>query len=395
MNLSILVILSLLLNNFLFSQNLITIKGIVKDKNSKEILAFANISILQKHIGTVSNEKGKFNFKIPKKYIDDTLIISFIGYHNLKLHIKDLKLTNNFKSFFIEKSILILEEVNVISKKIKAEDIFFKAIEKIPENYYTKKHISDVYFEEKEFQNGKYKKSHMKLGVAIKLYTPKFKKTHKYIFSALDETVEIIGVRRNEDCYTEPIKIIKKINEVKITLKRNIFRYKHPFLRKKFLKKYNFEKENTKLYDDNLVYIINLKYENRSVKFFIRKDNFAIMEVQFFYDSKKPSEINKIIKREIYDIEKYVEIIKFKEINNKLFLYTMYSYHDIKNFEQNGEMLLNSQYFTKILVNNIDTVNVRKPENKMKNKSIYYQENLEYDPEFWENYNHILDTISK
>ncbi len=71
-------LLFLLFPIFLFGQ---TFEGHIKDASTNANIAFANIGILNKSIGTVSNEKGYFKFNINNKVKEsDTLMISMIGY---------------------------------------------------------------------------------------------------------------------------------------------------------------------------------------------------------------------------------------------------------------------------------------------------------------------------
>ena len=56
------------------------IRGKIIDKNTQSPIEYANIGILGKSIGTISNSDGDFVLKIPPAYINDTIGISCIGY---------------------------------------------------------------------------------------------------------------------------------------------------------------------------------------------------------------------------------------------------------------------------------------------------------------------------
>ena len=62
------------------AQNQLTVTGVIVDSQSKAPLEYANISILGKGLGTVSNTEGKFEFHIPDNSQKDSLAVSFIGY---------------------------------------------------------------------------------------------------------------------------------------------------------------------------------------------------------------------------------------------------------------------------------------------------------------------------
>jgi len=62
----------------LYSQYLL--EGHLVDSQSKQPLAWVNIGIVGKNIGTVSNNEGNFKMEVNEKFNQDTLRISIIGY---------------------------------------------------------------------------------------------------------------------------------------------------------------------------------------------------------------------------------------------------------------------------------------------------------------------------
>jgi hypothetical protein len=66
-------------------------KGALLDANSGQPVEFANIGIVGKGVGTVSNEKGEYNFKVPDSLAQENVRISVIGYNPRIISIKDLQ----------------------------------------------------------------------------------------------------------------------------------------------------------------------------------------------------------------------------------------------------------------------------------------------------------------
>ncbi|GHA36317.1 hypothetical protein GCM10007103_17290 [Salinimicrobium marinum] len=67
------------------------ISGAIKDAESNQPLAYVNIGIFNKSIGTVSSEKGEFRLKLPANVQgSDTLVFSYIGYDAVKKLVSDL-----------------------------------------------------------------------------------------------------------------------------------------------------------------------------------------------------------------------------------------------------------------------------------------------------------------
>ena len=79
----ILSLIAVLLSQLLHAQ--VTINGTVSDAGNGERLAYVNIGIRNKNIGTVSDINGVFTLGVPTEYLKDTLTLSEVGYEDLRL----------------------------------------------------------------------------------------------------------------------------------------------------------------------------------------------------------------------------------------------------------------------------------------------------------------------
>ncbi len=93
-----------------------TCKGVLIDSLSKEPLEFANVGLIGKGIGSVSNEKGEFEFKVPDSLAMVPLKISLIGYKSVALKVSEVQ---NGKRIFLPPASISLEEVQINPKKVK------------------------------------------------------------------------------------------------------------------------------------------------------------------------------------------------------------------------------------------------------------------------------------
>lgn len=84
---NLLSIISLLLVNFLGYSQEIIMSGQIIDSETKKPIEFVNIGILNKNLGTVSDLQGKFNINASKENIKDSITISHINYHSVKIPI--------------------------------------------------------------------------------------------------------------------------------------------------------------------------------------------------------------------------------------------------------------------------------------------------------------------
>ena len=84
-------------------------KGTILDSNTKNELIFASITVSGSNISTISNSEGDFLIKLPLDRQDASLVISFLGYKDKVISIKDLKQ---------EKNVLYLEPINILLKDV-------------------------------------------------------------------------------------------------------------------------------------------------------------------------------------------------------------------------------------------------------------------------------------
>jgi hypothetical protein len=84
-------------------------KGTILDSKSKNELTFACITVSGSNISTISNSEGDFLIKIPIDKQDGSLIISFLGYKDKTISIKDL---------MQEKNIVYLEPIKNLLKEV-------------------------------------------------------------------------------------------------------------------------------------------------------------------------------------------------------------------------------------------------------------------------------------
>lgn len=111
--LTLIIVIGILLfgSNTVFSQGKI-IEGLVLD-SLKEPVKYANVGVLNKPIGTVTNEKGEFLLNIGNSLTLDTLKISSLGFTNKEFIIKNIP-ENSKLNVTLESSVIELKEVTII-----------------------------------------------------------------------------------------------------------------------------------------------------------------------------------------------------------------------------------------------------------------------------------------
>ena len=106
-------------------------KGTILDSKSKNELTFASITVSGSNISTISNSEGDFLIKIPIDKQDASLIISYLGYKDKIISIKELTQEKNI--VYIEPIKNLLKEVVV--NAMDANKLFSNVLNNRSKNY--------------------------------------------------------------------------------------------------------------------------------------------------------------------------------------------------------------------------------------------------------------------
>lgn len=115
-----------LVSIYSFSQEIV-MNGTVVNAKNKQPIEFANIGILNKNYGTITNSNGEFNITIPKKFQTDSITFSHINYHPIKVLIKNVL----NKTITLEPKNTELSEVVISNKKKKTKKIGVKSYNRL------------------------------------------------------------------------------------------------------------------------------------------------------------------------------------------------------------------------------------------------------------------------
>lgn len=145
---------------FLFSVSTIIAQTELKNKvvDFSTLLPIESASVYIKNttIGTVTNQDGKFVLQVSKELENDTLIISSIGYKSFKIPVNEF---DNSEEVYLEEDIAALDEIILIAENrpTTGNDIFLKAIEKLPENLPDSAYIQKGFLRHKERNTKEFK----------------------------------------------------------------------------------------------------------------------------------------------------------------------------------------------------------------------------------------------
>ena len=133
-------------------KNTISYRGKIIDLEEKEILPYTSILVNGTTIGTISNIDGEFELKIPDTLINDTVIVSCLGYKQYRQLISDIHDQNY--TIYLQPNSVQLKEIKVTV--INPEDIVSKILSKINLNYSNDPEIMTSFYREILKQDDKY-----------------------------------------------------------------------------------------------------------------------------------------------------------------------------------------------------------------------------------------------
>jgi len=91
-------------------------KGVLLEESSRQPIEFANVGVVGKGFGTVTNDKGEFNLAIPDSLMGEKIRISMIGYKTKEFALGEFKAGT---IVYLAADITSLNEVVVQAKKTK------------------------------------------------------------------------------------------------------------------------------------------------------------------------------------------------------------------------------------------------------------------------------------
>lgn len=94
-----------------------TIEGVVIDDETEKPLVYANIALVTKNKGAITNDAGVFVLNLNEYDLNDSLLISYVGYKAKKISVSSL--INLKKVIRLAEDINALDEVVLTSKEIK------------------------------------------------------------------------------------------------------------------------------------------------------------------------------------------------------------------------------------------------------------------------------------
>lgn len=376
---STLLVLLTMLSYTVFSQ--IEIKNKIVDFTNLLPIESASIYVQNTTIGTVSNADGKFVLLVPEEFVNDTLVISSIGYKSYKTPVNEF---DNSMEIFLEEDIASLDEVLLIAetRPKTGKEIVEKALSKLRENMPEEPYLQKGFLRHKERNKKEFKwliesaitlydSSYLSALENLKINVDQVRKSYdlrdvdsllsytSYLKHNANLNLKPKSLRRDTIQTTSLIKAIRW-NDTRVNGLENLFKGKLNILRNSqqnkalfgedIFKNHHFELDTVLVDDDRKIYKIKIsegfEYVNLETKgiyndgyhprgwLYIYWDNYAIKKLE--YELVAASKIQKSRSKTLFDSEVNHKLtLSFKEYNDKMYL--NYIYYETPKLVSVGE----------------------------------------------------------
>lgn len=378
----------LLIFSFNFISAQVTIlNGVVLSPDNRPI-PYCSVGIWNTNKGTVCNENGEF---ILNTDLNETLVISIIGFEQKMLPVKSLTSKENLKIYLTPKQYQ-LKDVSILA--ITPLEIIQNAVSNIKNNYPTTPSSLSGFYRETIVDNGEYTRL---VEAAIDIYDPGYiTKKNKQ-----NETTKLIAVRTSYNL--SPVFKGLRYNGLSELFNRNLVKYNGDFLNKENFPNYKYVIDSVTVLNNEPVYVIsfspneNLKMVLSEGSIFIRRKDFAILQINYGVKKNAKYWSDQSFNDTLKWNTNYIEVVlKLEEKNHLLYLnYVSKKYENVyyKNLRSTPSYI--STTFSELMINDIKTDKIKPAddfEDMNKKKDIFVQK-TSYDSLFWNNYNVIKNTL--
>ena len=363
-------------------------RGIIVEGNTKKPLEFASLNINGTNISTVSNSKGAFLLKVPKKYQNEKVTISFLGYTSKVMKLSDFEEDNTI--IRLETYIEELSEVSITIKD--APTLIKEVLKRRSQNYSSDNLVMTAFYREAI----KKRKTFVSLSEAIIVLNKKPYTSNK------SDILQLHKSRKSTDYKKLDTVALKHRGGAHSSVHLDIMKNPEMLLTDDTFRNYKFTFDKSTKIDDRVIYVVDFKPKKEVEdvlfygKLYIDAQSLALISAKFeldlsdiskakrFFIVKKPqkSDVTPVLAK--YQVD-------YRKQGDKW--YHNYSRIEL-GFKINWDKkLFNSTYYSTTELAITDWNKVSDPKSikwkdRLKSSVIMSDEASGFsDPEFWGEYN--------
>ena len=262
--------------------------GIITGEKNDQ-LPYAVISVEKTNISTVTNADGEFLLKVPKADMDKNLLISFLGYENLRIALASLLPAGN--KIRMKPLPFTLPPLEVISKD--PESIIRKMMENRNKNYSQRDMMMTAFYRE----TIKKKNTNISLSEAI---VEVYKRAYN---SSLHDMASLFKSRKSTDYNKLDTLVFKLMGGPFNNIYLDVMRYPDYIFSENIFENYEFKFLKTDQINDRVVYVIDFRQLRHIAEplfygnLYVDAETFALAKAEFDMDLTNNDEATRIFVR--------------------------------------------------------------------------------------------------
>lgn len=252
----------------------ILFQGRVLAFDEKDPLPYASISVLKENIGTISNTDGDFELKLPGSMINDTVVVSCMGYKQFRLPVREI--AEEQVTIYLSPASIQLQEVKVTY--ISPEEILRRMEAKIGINYAEKPQIMTSFYREVLKQD----RSYIDVAEAVM----DIRKASYHNLSAEDK-VKFIKGRKSMNVKPFQFVDFKIQGGPYYITKLDVIKTLDSFLDPQYIEFYKYTLEEIVVHDNRPTYVISFKPKGKEEnihyqgRLYVDMSTFALVKAEF------------------------------------------------------------------------------------------------------------------
>ncbi len=362
------------------------LSGKIIEAKKEDPIPYASVSFFNKPIGTITNVDGEFLLKVHPDNINDTVLISCMGYEQIKLPAKRML---DEDLYIMRPASIRIREVEVTA--ITPGEILDKIRENIVQNYSNENRLMTAFYRETVKQN----KNYINISEAI---IEILKAPYSNIYR--EDLVRLLKGRRSPD--VQPFQWLNfKLQGGPFTItKLDAVKNMESFIDKDFEQFYKYNIKKVIWYNNYPVYVLEFKPTSSKVfplfvgEMYVNRETFAVLHAEFQINKESLRGAEDVmIKKKPRGVKakptyaKYE--VSYQKINGKWQLYNAKASVKIKVKSKRENINSEFHSVSDLLVTNIKQTDIKRftRDESINRSDIFVELIHEYDEKFWENYN--------
>jgi hypothetical protein len=252
-----------------------TINGSIVDKKSYKSIPFAAIGFLKRNKGTISNNDGYFALTYNENYLNDTLLISHLGYSQLVIPVAELRPDSVYE--LSEHSISLQE---VIIRSTDPRSLILQALGNKTLNYDVNPFIHRAFYRETVKRNDRFM-----------VYTEAIFDVFKTAYrpTIFNDQFKLIKQRKFTDVNSQDTVLFKLHGGLSTSLMLDVLKHPIDFLDEERIYDYSYSIRDVVIINNELAYLIEFRPNRPSDEMSFKGDvyvdisSMSIVKVNFKY----------------------------------------------------------------------------------------------------------------